>query len=425
MTPQERKVRNARAQIVHAHPFFGVLLLKQRVVETDNVATMATDGTTLYFNAGFVEELPMPQLRAVCAHEALHPAFCHHTRRGDRDHELWNMACDYVINPVLIDAGLKLPDSALLRDDLRGLNAEQAYARLIAERNASGRDQDDDRKQDDETHDAQGSASPDDAGDAENQPDDEGTTQPKNSEPVDPDTEGDSVVADYGGTGAILDAPVVTPEERADEEREWRITLSEAAQAQAMHAGSLSGDIKRLIDATLEPQADWRDLLRRFMDQFAKSDYSWQRQDRRYVSRGTYLPALHTETMGPIALVIDASGSMPDDLLQQVGSEVQAICDELQPQQVDVIVHDTEIRSIESFEPGDAIALEVRAGGGTSYEDVATWLAANDDYVCAVWFTDLHCYEYGNEPDVPIVWLDYSNGDRVPEYGDDVVRMPR
>jgi predicted metal-dependent peptidase len=456
MTPQERKLRNARAQIVHAHPFFGTLLLRQRVVETTTVQTMATNGKELFFNPEFVDEIEMPELRGVCAHEALHPAFCHHTRRGDRDHELWNMACDYVINPVLIEAGLTLPKGALIRDDLRGLNAEQAYARLIEERqqqqdqqDASGRDDNDETGEGDESH-AQPDESPSDANpDGSRDDDDNGETEGESTDTgdgagdSDPDAadasqggasasgsndDGEDAQAhakDFGGCGAILDAPADTPEERQDEEREWRVALAQAAQAEAMAEGSIGGELRRMIDATLEAQSDWRDLLRRYMDQFARSDYSWKRQDRRYITRGIYLPALHDESIGPIAFVIDASGSMPQESLNQAASELQAIVDELRPERVDVIVHDTAIVAIESFEPGDAITLDVKAGGGTSYVDVAEWLSENDEHVCAVWFTDLQCSRYGNEPPTPILWLDFSDSTRMPRYGDDVVRMPR
>ena len=45
----------------------------------------------------------------VLAHEVAHPALQHHTRRRDRSPKRWNMACDYAINPLLIDAGLLIP----------------------------------------------------------------------------------------------------------------------------------------------------------------------------------------------------------------------------------------------------------------------------------------------------------------------------
>jgi predicted metal-dependent peptidase len=70
---------------------------------------MATDGVSLFFNPDFVDTLSAAELARVLAHEVADPALQHHTRRGDRSPKRWNMACDYAINPLLIDAGLLIP----------------------------------------------------------------------------------------------------------------------------------------------------------------------------------------------------------------------------------------------------------------------------------------------------------------------------
>ena len=63
----------------------------------------------LFYNPEFVSTLSAPELAGALAHEVMHPALQHHTRRGDRDRRRWNIACDYAINPMLIDAGLTFP----------------------------------------------------------------------------------------------------------------------------------------------------------------------------------------------------------------------------------------------------------------------------------------------------------------------------
>ena len=42
----------------------------------------------------------------------------------------WNIACDYAINPLLVEAGFELPEGALLDPAYAGLSAEDIYARL-------------------------------------------------------------------------------------------------------------------------------------------------------------------------------------------------------------------------------------------------------------------------------------------------------
>jgi hypothetical protein len=43
------------------------------------------------------------------------------------------MACDYAINPILVDAGLTLPEGVLLEDRFRGMSAERIYNQLEEE----------------------------------------------------------------------------------------------------------------------------------------------------------------------------------------------------------------------------------------------------------------------------------------------------
>ena len=88
---------------------------------------MATDGVSLYYNPEFVDTLNSATLAGVLAHEVMHPALQHHVRRSGRDPRRWNEACDYAINPLLLDAGLSLPEGVLVDHRFRGMSAEQIY----------------------------------------------------------------------------------------------------------------------------------------------------------------------------------------------------------------------------------------------------------------------------------------------------------
>ena len=94
---------------------------------------MATDGVSLYYNPDFVETLNAATLAGTLAHEVMHPALHHHVRRSGRDPKRWNIACDYAINPLLVDAGLNLPEGVLLDNRFRGMSAEQIYNLLESE----------------------------------------------------------------------------------------------------------------------------------------------------------------------------------------------------------------------------------------------------------------------------------------------------
>jgi len=121
LTPAVR-IQKARTALLLDHPFFGSLLFRLGGRASNSIQTMATDGVSLFYNPAFVETLNAAELAGVLAHEAMHPALQHHTRRGDHDRERWNMACDYAINPLLLDAGLTLPKDVLINQGFSGLS---------------------------------------------------------------------------------------------------------------------------------------------------------------------------------------------------------------------------------------------------------------------------------------------------------------
>src|SRR3954447_8312607 len=121
------RIQKTRTALVLDHPFFGSLLFRLKSQESRSVKTMATGGIRLYYNPEFVDRLTAATLAGALAHEVLHPALQHHVRRSGRDPKRWNVACDYAINLVLVDAGLSLPEGVLLDSRFRGMSAEQIY----------------------------------------------------------------------------------------------------------------------------------------------------------------------------------------------------------------------------------------------------------------------------------------------------------
>ena len=437
------RLRKQRAQVVQSNPFFGSLLLKQKLVPSVDIQTLATNGKELFFNPEYVLDQRPEYLQFDCAHEALHPGFAHHTRRGNRRFDWWNEACDLAINPILVEAGFHMPPDALLRDDMRGEGAEHIYKTLAGERQQDPEGPDDNASpppmpQPIPDDDGQPDDQQSDAGDAGDDPSDDGSTgdgsgddqsqDGSEGQPGDGDQPGDSQVPSFGGTGAVLDAPVKDEAERQAEENEWKVAAIQAANFAAAQGGDMPGDLVRQLDALVKPIANWRELLRRYMDQFAKADYTWAKGNRRFLGQGMYLPSLQSEQLPPILFVVDASCSMPADSLNQAAGELQSIIDELQPEFVDVIVHDTDVRGeAQRFEPGDDLDIDVRAGGGTKFSPVCEWIdQADENYAVVVWFTDLEPFDWDDcaEPDVPLIWIDWLARDNADApFGDEIIAL--
>ena len=107
----ETKLSAARTKLIIDKPFLGALVLRLPLEAGDPswCKTTATDARKLYYNPQYIEQLDLLQTQFALAHEALHCALSHFARRQHRDKHRWDLACDYAINPLLINDGLAPP----------------------------------------------------------------------------------------------------------------------------------------------------------------------------------------------------------------------------------------------------------------------------------------------------------------------------
>jgi predicted metal-dependent peptidase len=384
MTAASDLFAKARAALLVNAPFWGVLSLRLAPVEDASVGAMQTDGVSIRYNPAFVTGLSRGALRSSIAHETLHCAALHHTRRGARDPRRWNIACDHAINPLLAEAGFELPDGALLDPAYAGLSAEAIYARLPDDAGANGgvRDSDD----------------PGGLG---------GVTDP----PPGGDWSGDPAQPERQPQGQPP-----CPADLARQEENWVIATAQA-EATAKAMGVAAGDAARAIRAQVAPTVDWRDVLRRTLSASARSDYAWTPPNRRHIARGLYLPSLRSETIGPVVVAVDTSGSIGDATLAAFSAEITAILDEAAPERVHVVYCDAAVQGAETYEPGDVIGLTPQGGGGTAFRPVFDWVARSGiQPVCAVYLTDLDGDDFGPPPDYPVLWV--STGKTAAPFGE-------
>ena len=83
------KLTKARTQLLIAHPFFSVIVLRGDPKPDNSIPAVQYDGHILKYNEQFVEEHSVPELMGVMAQAALHIGLLHHTRRNGRDQEKW------------------------------------------------------------------------------------------------------------------------------------------------------------------------------------------------------------------------------------------------------------------------------------------------------------------------------------------------
>jgi|LakMenEpi03Aug12_release.lakeMendotaPanAssembly.Ray.scaffolds.fasta_scaffold68032_9 predicted metal-dependent peptidase len=106
------RLSRARFYLQKEHPFYWRILTNLKTVMTYEVPTMAVDDLgNIYINPKFaVNVLDQDGVTAVLVHEAGHVVGLTFFRKKSRDHYLWNVATDYIINRDLLEDGFKLPD---------------------------------------------------------------------------------------------------------------------------------------------------------------------------------------------------------------------------------------------------------------------------------------------------------------------------
>ncbi|AVO43483.1 DUF2201 family putative metallopeptidase [Simplicispira suum] len=381
-------VSAARRALVLDQPFFGVLSLKLELVEDkSNTKTLKTDGKRLWFNPEYVATLSKHELKGVIAHEVLHCGNGHTWRREHRDPKGWNEAADLAINPIVLDAGMVLPKGALDGTPYKGKSPEEIYAIRQKERQSQPQEQQ-------QNSNSQGN----------------GQGNPGSN------SSGGQDDAQDNGCGEVVDSDESdTHELKAD----WSASVLQAAkQAQAM--GNLPAGMARLLNEIKNPPQDWRAILRRFIQENATDDYSWKTPNARYLSLGLYMPSLRSESMPPMVVAVDTSGSVSDLMVSQFTNEINAIVDEVQPQAVHVIYCDAKIQGVDVFEKGEPITIVPKGFGGTDFRPVFKWIEEQDlTPSCLVYLTDMAGRFPAVEPDYPVLWGD-TNGDYPAPWGETV-----
>lgn len=389
------RVTRARSQLVTSAPFFGVLALHLEIRETAEFDTMATNGRQLFVNPAFVETLNDAELRGVLAHEVYHNAAGHSARQGGRDHDEFNKAADYAINQELKSMGFTLPDGALIDPRYSGMTAEAIYSELQRKASKQGK---------------QGSPS------QSGQSGQSGQGKPLPAASNGQKSGNGAPSSDPGKCGSVIPAPA--GETAAAIAQDWQGKALVAAAIAAKQSGSIPAGIARLVSEIKSPAVDWRAMLRRFITESNSKDYSWSRPNRRHIGNGLYLPSLISDGRCRIIVAIDNSGSIDNAALAAFAAELQSVLDDGAADSVSVIYCDAAINGTAEFAAGDILKLETLGGGGTRFSPVMQWAMDNGHgAACLIYFTDLECSDFGNDPGMPVIWANWSRPRPVP-FGD-------
>ncbi|EJW11768.1 hypothetical protein A33M_2751 [Rhodovulum sp. PH10] len=403
-------------------------------------APAVTDGTTIYYHASF-ERLPIRRQVGVVAHEVLHVALRHPQRYldlrrtlGDVDLRLFTICADAIVNSTLGHLGwLDLPDDAvtldvLLKDSfgvevtvetaLLDWDVERLYRalddRLPLPQNPGGKS----------GRPAPGRIEAETTGTGSG-----GRSFMRREMPAVREDGPRSGRARALGADADTDIyPVADtegpPEAEADRAREWSERLIRA------HAGDGEFSMLRTLLADLpKSRTPWEQVLRTRLAKSLgrKPDVSWSRPSRSYIAnqgrggphrRLPWEPGFVASRKTPrLALVVDVSGSIEDDLMQKFAREVEAITRRLEAGLL-LIIGDVKVRNVEWFEPGRSRLRDMvfEGGGGTDFSPLLEEADRHHPDICVV-LTDLDG-PARFVPRWPVIWaVTEAHARAVPPFG--------
>ena len=465
----------SRANLMKGNIGMASMLLRLDFKRMDQAQcpTMATDSVRIYYCDEFVHETPIKELQGVLIHEACHVFMEHSFRRGIRDSNIWNMACDLAINAWLYyDLHIPLPKDGLFDRKYRGMTAEAIYRQLVGDEEALQKARDQVRNSlglpSDESQEGSGSGD-----ELDKDPENGSGTGGGNGEESDEDAEKNDTgeySSDPSGTeeadqssspqgapsrdepvavGEVWDAQDANGNALGESETKElkdavrRTATLGATLAKAVARGGSFGDaIRKQISANEDADVDWVDLLRDFLKSTYPDDNSWSRLNPRHAWRGINLPSkVRSNKGGKLIVTIDTSGSLSRTELKLFASEIEALCldtgiDVLMVCYCDDTCHevaDGEWWDVFNISEGEEVNLRFLGGGGTNF--TPPFLLYDDypeeveDAVAFIYFTDGYgrVENYVNEgdvsdrniePNIPVLWAltnhsDYYN-DKLP-----------
>ena len=368
-TQPDAKTRVTRAKIrllTQSCPFFGMILMSIKFIESDRNTTAWTDGQTLGYAPAHIQTLSDSEIETLLAHEASHIVSNHPFRmKPHHNHQLANVAQDHVVDlnlyatrdkagkcPFTHNGQWQTPDA-----QYTGMAWEEVYSKLENK-----------QKQDQQNGTKAGAGTP--------------------------------------GAGEVFPYPAASPAELQEAEAANIQAITQAAQA-AEKYGNLPADVAQLIKDLRKPVVHWAEQLRQFMTR-SNNEFTWKTPRRRALAAGMYLPAKTGTKCPPLVVVRDTSGSTTA-FAPQFTAEIAAIHADMKPDRLVILDVDSRVAHVHDFEPFDTVPgnLKMYGGGGTRFAPAFAWVDANMDEPPAalVYLTDLDGPDPVDVPPYPVLWV--------------------
>ena len=443
-----KKYDEAVRHLLRTNPTLGIILLERlRPIVSYDCDCYYTNGIVIGYNPEAVLSMSILNNVFVIAHEIMHNLMCHSTRRNGRDARLWNIAGDYCINSLL--EKLKVGEIPRNQDgtpnclldykyDGSKLSTEAVYNMLnnkVKPKEKPKGKPKGDPKDDSETAPQEGDgqeAQPEEVEDMIGEQFKEEIAKSKmglveDYVPDEQDTWEPRGPSDYNQPQV---QPPSSGQELEDMYTEARVHGQFAGEKQSGDGGY---DFEEIVALNSEEVISWEDALREYLTIKSRTVKNWMKPSNKWLQLGFWMPSKAGKTMDDIVIMIDESGSMSEEEIQAVFTNISELFEggDIPLCKVAVIhfsgYDNIPDEHIEIVHEGDMPEYSRRTSGGTNFEGAfrkAVQLEERGEInpSCYIMMTDMEDY-YPEEPDYPVLWMStqsfeqVSNWPGIPEYG--------
>ena len=431
------KIVSAKYVLLSKLPFIGAVSYQVPVVtksSSDMRGEIAyTNGLEITLNEDYFQKRSFEEFVAIIAHEIGHIVFKSMTRRGNRNHILWNIATDFVINNMLDTATsgtnyFKFPDTDINGNQLK-ICLDHKYDNMTAEAVYDALRKEYDRQKASMVPSLPSEKDVTKSGDGYGKRGSKGTkTKGKK-----PQKGGGNSAEEEGVAGGYqsFDPSTGISNEGVRESGDWSEMEERSSQLEEKISEILSkalitareymrnrdygkhaGCLMEAVETSLSQQIDWRKLLHRSLRTmgFERPDYS--RPSRRtLVNLYTgiskfYFPKLRGNKPGDIFICIDTSGSVDSKSLAIFLGEINNCLRGMPGCTVYLYTCDTHLELVGKYTQQLPKTVNISGRGGTSFEppfiEALKICKHNPNLGTFVYFTDGACeyprYKNGELP---------------------------
>lgn len=354
--------------LLQNEPYYAHFILSSRIVYDPKGLPTAAVGIvnatpTFLFNTDWLGTKTREQVVSILKHEVLHLVMDHHGRLNDRDKNLYNIAADCAINQHIQN----LPDEGIKLDKLSKLigktllpfeSADYYYSELYAK--------------------------------AEKIP--------------------------MAGNGApkTLDEHNF-PIEGDETNSELRKLAVKSASDQAVRstAGNVPTSLLKVLgELNAEAKLNWKQLLRNFV---ATSTSNLRIHTAKKIHRrlGIEHPGIKKKRLLKLGVCLDDSGSMSDNQIVEILTEVQAIA---KTNDVLLVFADCEVNHVEKLDSRSKIKPARHGNGGTAYQP-AIDKCMEHNCTAIIYAGDMDTADVPKNPGVPFLWLTVGSETKPGDFG--------